>query len=85
MDADLRDFFGSVDHTKLMILLAQQVADGRVLRFIEGMLKAGCHADCQLLPTEQGTPQGGVISPLLGKATGTFLKILFTSFFALAI
>jgi group II intron reverse transcriptase/maturase len=65
VDADLRDFFGSVDHTKLMTLLAQQVADGRVLRFIEGMLKAGCQAEGRLLPTEQGTPQGGVISPLL--------------------
>jgi RNA-directed DNA polymerase len=65
VDADLRDFFGSVDHKKLMILVNQRVSDGRVLRIIEKILKAGCYAQGRQLPTEQGTPQGGVISPLL--------------------
>jgi group II intron reverse transcriptase/maturase len=65
VDADLRDFFGSVDHEKLMILVNQRVSDGRVLRIIEKILKAGCYAQGKQLPTEQGTPQGGVISPLL--------------------
>src|SRR5258708_34796570 len=40
-DADLRDFFGAVDHEKLLTLVAQRVADGRVLRLIRAMLKAG--------------------------------------------
>lgn len=65
VDADLRDFFGSVDHEKLMILVNQRVSDGRVLRIIKKILKAGCYAQGEQLPTEQGTPQGGVISPLL--------------------
>lgn len=65
VDADLRDFFGTVDHEKLMTLVARKVADGRVLRFIEGILKAGCYANGRLFPTAQGTPQGGVVSPLL--------------------
>jgi RNA-directed DNA polymerase len=65
VDADLEDFFGSVDHEKLLTLVAQRVSDGRVLRLIRGMLKAGALADGQRLPTEQGTPQGGIISPLL--------------------
>lgn len=65
VDADLKDFFGSVDHEKLLTLVAQRVSDGRVLRLIRGMLKAGVLADGQRLPTEQGTPQGGIISPLL--------------------
>ena len=65
MDADLRDFFGSVDHEKLLTLVAQRVADGRVLRLIRSMLKAGSYGKGQLFPTERGTPQGGVISPLL--------------------
>ena len=65
VDADLKDFFGSVDHEKLLTLVAQRVSDGRVLRLIRGMLKAGVLADGQQLPTEQGTPQGGIISPLL--------------------
>ena len=65
MDADLRDFFGSVDHKKLLTLVAQRVADGRVLRLIQAMLKAGSHSKGRLFPTERGTPQGGVVSPLL--------------------
>jgi len=65
LDADLKDFFGSVDQEKLMTLVNQRVSDGRVLRVVKGILKAGCYAEGKQLPTEQGTPQGGVISPLL--------------------
>jgi len=65
VDADLKDFFGSVDHEKLLTLVAQQIADGRVLRLIEAMLKAGSYGKGRLFPTERGTPQGGVASALL--------------------
>ena len=65
VDADLKDFFGSVEHEKLLTLVAQRVSDGRVLRLIKSMLKAGGYGKGQLFPTERGTPQGGVISPLL--------------------
>jgi RNA-directed DNA polymerase len=65
VDADLKDFFGSVDHEKLLTLVNQRVADGRVLRLIESILKAGCYQQGKRTPTERGTPQGGVISPLL--------------------
>lgn len=65
VDADLEDFFGSVDHGKLMALVAQRVADGRVLRLIQAMLQAGRYGEEQLFPTERGVPQGGTISPLL--------------------
>jgi len=65
VDADLRDFFGSVDHDKLLTLVAQRVADGRVLRLIKAMLKAGSYGKGQLFPSERGTPQGGVVSPVL--------------------
>jgi RNA-directed DNA polymerase len=65
VDADLKDFFGSVDHAKLLTLIAQRVADGRVLRLIEAMLKAGSYGQGRLFPSERGTPQGSVVSPLL--------------------
>jgi RNA-directed DNA polymerase len=65
VDADLRDFFGSVDHEKLLTLVAQRVADSRVLRLIRAMLKAGSYGKGRLFPSERGTPQGGVVSPLL--------------------
>jgi RNA-directed DNA polymerase len=63
VDGDLKDFFGSVDQDKLLTLVAQRVADGRVLRLIRAMLKAGSYGNGQLFPTERGTPQGGVVTP----------------------
>jgi RNA-directed DNA polymerase len=65
VDADLQNFFGSVDHEKLLTLVGQRISDGRVLRLIDQMLKAGCIAEGKRLPTEHGTPQGGVVSPVL--------------------
>lgn len=65
VDADLKNFFGSVDHEKLLTLVNRRVSDGRVLRVIDQMLKAGCMAEGRRLETAQGTPQGGVVSPIL--------------------
>jgi RNA-directed DNA polymerase len=69
VDANLKDFFGSVDHAKLLTLVAQRIADGRVLRLIEAMLKAGSYGRGRQFPTERGTPQGGVVSPLLSNTS----------------
>ena len=65
VDADLKDYFGSVDHEKLMDLLGKQIADGRVLKLIQQTLTAGYEAKGLQYATPRGTPQGGVISPLL--------------------
>jgi RNA-directed DNA polymerase len=65
VDADLKDFFGSVDQEKLITLITQRIADGRVLGLIESILEAGCMSEGKWHPTKRGTPQGGVISPLL--------------------
>ncbi len=59
VDADLKDFFGSLDHEKLLTLVAQRKADGRVLRLIRALLKARSYGQGRLFPTERGTPQGG--------------------------
>jgi RNA-directed DNA polymerase len=69
VDADLKDFFGSVDHDKLLTLVAQRVADGRALRLIEAMLKASSYGQGRLFPSERGTPQGGVVTPWTQKIT----------------
>ena len=58
VDADLKDFFGSVEHGKLLELVAKRVADGLVLRLVEGMLKAESYGQGRLFPSERGTPQG---------------------------
>lgn len=65
VDADLKDFFGSVDQDKLLSLVNQRVSDGRVLGLIHQILKAGCVAEGKRLATEEGVPQGGVISLLM--------------------
>jgi retron-type reverse transcriptase len=65
VDADLPDYFGSVDHEKLITMVAERISDGRVLKLIRQMLKSGYVENGKRLPTPQGTPQGGVISPLL--------------------
>jgi len=65
VDADLRDFFGSVEHARLMQLVTRRIADGRVLTLIEQMLAAPVLEDGRVKPTVRGTPQGGVVSPLL--------------------
>ncbi len=65
VDADLKDFFGSAEHDKLMALLNQRVADGRVLGLLESMMNVGYLEDGTIHPTERGVPQGGVVSPLI--------------------
>ena len=64
VDADLKDYFGSVNHELLVELIARKISDGRVLELIRSMLQAGYVEEGKLFPTEKGTPQGGVISPL---------------------
>ena len=54
-----------MDHEKLMALLGKQIADSGVLKLIQQMLKAGYEAKGQRFETPRGTPQWGVISPLL--------------------
>jgi RNA-directed DNA polymerase len=65
VDADLKDYFGSVDHDKLLALVGKQIADSKVLKLIQQMLKAGYEDKGRQFETPQGTPQGGVVSPLL--------------------
>lgn len=65
IDADIKGFFDNVDHKTLMKLVNKEVSDGKVLGLIEQWLKAGVMVEGKLEKTEVGTPQGGVISPLL--------------------
>jgi RNA-directed DNA polymerase len=65
VDIDLEKFFDRVNHDILMGLVAKRVTDKRILKLIRGSLTAGVLADGLVSPTEEGTPQGGPLSPLL--------------------
>jgi RNA-directed DNA polymerase len=65
LDADIKGFFDNIPHEVIMAGVAAEVADGNILRIVERFLKAGVMEDGVRSPTLMGTPQGGVISPLL--------------------
>ncbi len=65
IDADIQDFFSTVNHDWLMECLKQRVSDPNFLRVIAQFLKAGVLENDQRQPTNQGTPQGGIVSPIL--------------------
>src|ERR1700686_1021764 len=65
VDIDLEKFLDRASHDILMGLVAKRVADKRVLKLIRGFLTAGVLMDGLVGPTEEGTPQGGPLSPLL--------------------
>ena len=65
IDADIKGFFDSVNHSKLMNCLKQRVADDKFLRLVERFLKAGVMIDGVYNETKIGTPQGGILSPIL--------------------
>lgn len=65
VEADIKGFFDHVDQEQLISFMRHRIADKRILRYIKRFLKAGIQEDGQHKASERGTPQGGVISPLL--------------------
>lgn len=65
VDADLKRFFDTIPHEKLLERVEEQVADGRVLKLVDAFLRQGVMEETEVTLSEAGTPQGAVISPLL--------------------
>ena len=65
VDFDLEKFFDRVNHDRLMAHLARRIADQRLLKLIRAFLRAGVMEDGLVSPIDEGTPQGGPLSPLL--------------------
>jgi RNA-directed DNA polymerase len=65
VDLDLEKFFDRVNHDKLVAKIAERVSDWRMLKLIRGFLRAGVMESGLVSPVDEGTPQGGPLSPLL--------------------
>jgi len=79
LEVDIRKFFDTLDHAQLRTLLARRVRDGVLLRLIGKWLNAGVLTNGTLTYPDQGTPQGGVISPLLANV---YLHYVLDAWFA---
>lgn len=76
LDADIKGYFDNINHEKLLILVKQRISDKRIIKLIRKWLKAGVMEEEKYFNTTVGTPQGGVISPLLSNIYLNYLDTL---------
>ena len=65
IEGDIKGCFDNIDHSILLNILRERFHDNRFIRLLEGLLKAGYCEDWKFRPTLSGTPQGGIVSPIL--------------------
>jgi RNA-directed DNA polymerase len=73
VDIDIKGFFDNIPHEIIMTMLRAEIADGNILDILEKFLSSGVMEDGKRVPTIKGTPQGGVISPLLANIVLNYL------------
>jgi RNA-directed DNA polymerase len=81
VDIDIAGYFDNISHEKLMKLVEQRISDRRILKLIRKWLKAGFVKDDQFHETDLGSPQGGVISPLLANIYLNYLDTIWENKF----
>lgn len=82
IDADIEGYFDHINHDKLMILIQQRISDRRMLKIINKWLKAGIMQDGKFAESKLGSPQGGVISPLLSNIYLNYLDTVWEKYYA---
>jgi len=65
IEGDIKGFFDNIDHQTMLSMLREKIHDGRFIRLISELLKAGYLENWSYRPTHSGTPQGGIVSPIL--------------------
>lgn len=80
VDADLRSYFDTIPHERLMDFVAEEISDGSVLRLIRAWLTAGVMDEGKTTYPKTGTPQGGVISPLLANIYLHYFDVKMTGY-----
>jgi len=81
LDADIKSYFDNISHEKLMMLVRQRISDRRILKLVERWLKVGFIEEGEKHESELGSPQGGVISPLLSNIYLNYLDTVWEKYY----
>jgi RNA-directed DNA polymerase len=82
LDGDIKNYFGNINHDKLMILLKQRISDRRILKLIGKWLKCGVLENGEYTASKVGSPQGGTISPLLANIYLNYLDVIWEKYYS---
>lgn len=82
LDADIKNYFGNINHDKLMILVKQRISDRRILKLIEKWLKCGIMENGEYSASTIGSPQGGTISPLLSLIYLNYFDVVWEKYYS---
>jgi len=81
LDADISSYFDNINHEKLLILVQRRISDRRIVKLIRKWLKTGVMKDGLIIQSEKGSPQGGVISPLLANIYLDYLDTVWEKYY----